>query len=303
MGNVQSTQLNQTMKEFTEYCNHTALTSYTSVKLNCLSRNAVNLTTGGASQCGTDASAFKCVQPPCTIDILQMAATVCDPNGESTSELSSQVSHDIETVMQGFVSQLSDTETAAFQLNFNATKTNIHSFQDLETKISNDIQESTTLICGGQAEAANDAHILLCGAYSGAVTINQNAATQMVASCINSAVLNAVETDTELSTFFQEMDSQQKLKVKGIFSSAWFWIIIAVVVIVIIVVLVLVFKPKKQQQPGGAPVIVVPKSPPTLPTAPPVPTSALVPASTPAQVVMPSPVKVQVKPVVPTSPK
>lgn len=293
MGSSNSTEVKQTMASFTEFCNETTQETHANVKVRCQSTNAVSLLTGGAAYCGSDASAFECIQFPCNIDIQQSASSICSADGQTTAELSSDISRNLKETMDGFVSTLSETQKRMFQATFDATKTSIDSFEQMTTKISTVVSQKSTSLCEGQAQAINESKIALCGKYAGSISINQNATTQFVASCINSAVLNAFETDTELKEFANELDSQSKVKGGGI--PIWVWLIIAGVVVVVVIILVMILRPKAPPttvpyQPPASPVIMMPgQAPPRPPTSAPLPPPTSAPRPPPTSAPRPPP--------------
>ena len=279
MGNVSSTVTKQTMSSFTDYCNTVALTAYTEVKVKCNAGNYLNLQTGGAAQCGTDASAFKCVTD-CPFTVTQIANSICSATGVSETELQSEIVRDLDTTLQGFVDTKSDVTSEWLQTAINVNSVNIQTTEQLIEKIETVVSSNSTLICDGQVNAANQSIVMLCGTHSGPINFTQNASAQMVANCVNSAVLNAFEQDTDLKKLSEETDAALNTKGGGLgfLGSWWFWLIIGIVVIVVVVVIILLTKKKKQPQQAAGPTVIYSK-PTTPPPRPPQPSQPVSPVS------------------------
>jgi len=277
------------MESLTTYLNSVSSSIFTEAKADCIATNIVNVVFGGKEKCGSDESAFDCYEGNCQTTISQTAFSDCSIDAESYSTVAATLNSQISTVLTQFAKQLEDADSEWLSTALSLNIGSINTSAELVSTITNEISLQDSLTCSVISSAANESNVVFCGKYTGSIEINQNATAQAIASCMNTAILNAFVTNTTLQQIDQQTDSDLSASTAGL--SWWVWLIVGIVVIVVIIIIAVVVSKSGKKPPPPAPqaqpsIIMAPRStaPPSRPTGPPtIPPTAATPVAQPPQ--------------------
>jgi hypothetical protein len=236
--NIQSSDTQQTLNDFTSVINTAVINAKNQANLNCTAANQITVLSG--SIYNPNGPAIPCPLNIQGVNITQTADASCNLSGEFNNNFQVNLTTNVQNNVEQWIKDNLQSNQGWLAIAFSAQSAVNQTAATVATRIANGLVANITNTCSAQLEGSNTGIVSICGNYTKDFNFQQSAFVTNITSCIANNTVSFIANDTILNNMSQFADNTLSSSQEGLSTIAK-WLILAGVILGVLIILGIVF--------------------------------------------------------------